>query len=220
MNGTRVRELGEILWNYLRIGAPLDRREAIVVFGGHDLRVAECGAQLWLDGWAPKLVLSGGLGYYTGKIWAEPEALIFKRIAIERGVAEDAILVEDRSRNTGENAVFTRRFLSGEGIVLRRAICVQNPYMERRVLLTLRKQWPDCDFVMASPPADYERYMSSDIIDFDKLIHVLVGQVDRVERYPRLGFTAPEEVPWHVLAAKAALIELGFGQHLVPDENA
>jgi hypothetical protein len=71
---TKVVALSRVLWDYLRIGAPRERREAIVAFGGHDLRVADWATQLWRGGWAPKLVLSGGLGYYTGKIWNEPEA--------------------------------------------------------------------------------------------------------------------------------------------------
>jgi len=79
----KVVALARVLWDYLRIGALLERCEAIVVFGGHDLRVADWAAQLWLDGWAPKLVISGGLGYYTSKIWNEPEAHKFRRIAID-----------------------------------------------------------------------------------------------------------------------------------------
>jgi hypothetical protein len=37
----QVVALGRVLWDYLRIGAPLERREAIVAFGGHDLRVSQ-----------------------------------------------------------------------------------------------------------------------------------------------------------------------------------
>ncbi len=36
--GVDVQPLGRVLWDFLRIGAPLEKREAIVVFGGHDLR--------------------------------------------------------------------------------------------------------------------------------------------------------------------------------------
>jgi uncharacterized SAM-binding protein YcdF (DUF218 family) len=210
-----VESLGCILWDYLRLGVALERREAIVAFGGHDLRVADWAAQLWLDGWAPKLVLSGGLGYHTSKIWHEPEARKFCRIAIERGVDADAILIEDQSRNSGENVARTRELLDMHGITLRRAICVQKPYLERRVLLTLKKQWPSCDFILASPPIQYERYPDPNIIDFDKLINELVGQVDRVEKYPSLGFTEKDEVPDHVLRAKSRLVELGYVRHLV-----
>jgi uncharacterized SAM-binding protein YcdF (DUF218 family) len=216
----KAHQLGQLLWNYLCLGTRLDKREAIVVFGGHDLRVADWGAQLWLDGWAPLLVLSGGFGYYTSKIWAEPEAQIFRRIAIEKGVDSSAILVEDRSRNSGENVQFTRALLDLEGIHLKRAICVQKPYLELRVQLTLTKQWPDCDFVLSSPPIPYERYSQPDIIDSMRLINELVGQVDRVEKYSRIGFTDHVEVPPDVIVAKRRLMELGFVSHLVPERHS
>ena len=209
--------LGRVLWDYLRIGAPLERREAIVALGGHDLRVADWATQLWLDGWAPKLVLSGGLGYYTSKIWREPEAHKFRRIAIERGVNADAILVEDQSKNSGENVGLTRKLLETNGLLLTRAICVQKPYLERRVQLTLRKQWPGCDFLLSSPPISFEAYARPDIIDFDKLVNELVGQVDRIERYPELGFTEKTNVPEEVIAAKRQLVELGFTNHLISE---
>jgi uncharacterized SAM-binding protein YcdF (DUF218 family) len=211
-----VQNLGRVLWDYLKLGSPLGQREAIVVFGGHDLRVADWAAQLWLEGWAPWLVLSGGLGYYTSKIWKEPEAHKFRRIALEKGVDSSAILVEDRSRNSGENVTRTREMLQSNEVALQNALCVQKPYLERRVLLTLRKQWVDCDFLMTSPPIAYANYPHPDIIDFDKLLHELVGQVDRLEKYPSLGFTERTEVPEEVLLAKTRLVELGFVNHLVP----
>jgi uncharacterized SAM-binding protein YcdF (DUF218 family) len=210
-----VQSLGRVLWDYLRIGAPLEQRDAIVVFGGHDLRVAERAAQLWLERWAPKLVCSGGFGYYTSTIWDEPEAHKFRQVALEKGVDADAILIEDKSRNSGENVSCTREVLRNHGIALQRAICVQKPYLERRVFLTLRKQWPECDFLLASPSIAYEQYSVPDIIGFDKLINELVGQIDRVEKYPALGFTEMAEVPQKVLCAKSRLIELGYVHHLV-----
>jgi len=215
-----LQQLGHILWDYLRLGASLERREAIVAFGGHDLRVAAWAAQLWLDGWAPQLILSGGLGYYTSKIWCEPEAHKFRRIGIEKGVDKDAILIEDESRNSGENVEFTRTMLERRGTTLRNAICVQKPYLERRVLLTLRRQWPSCDFLVTSPPIEYEHYPHPEIIDFDKLLNELVGQVDRVEKYPLLGFTDRDEVPDEVGAAKSRLVALGYVKHLVQLSSA
>ena len=211
----QVAALGRVLWDYLRIGAPPERREAIVAFGGHDLRVADWAAQLWLDGCAPKLVLSGGLGYYTSKIWKEPEAHKFRRVALERGVNAEAILVEDQSRNSGENVALTRQLLETNGLLLRRAICVQKPYLERRVHLTLQKQWPSCAFLLSSPPIAYQNYAQPDVIDFDKLVNELVGQVDRIEKYPDLGFTEKTNIPEEVIAAKRQLVELGFANHLV-----
>jgi uncharacterized SAM-binding protein YcdF (DUF218 family) len=215
-----AHQLGKVLWDFLRLNAPLDKGQAIVVFGGHDLRVADWAAQLWLDGWAPLLVLSGGLGYYTSKIWSEPEAHKFRRIAIEKGVPNAAIVVEAESRNSGENVGFTRRLLAQNGISLTRGICVQKPYLELRVQATLRKQWPDCEFVLSSPPISYESYPQTDIIDPTRLINELVGQVDRVEKYSDMGFTECVEIPPDVIKAKRQLMELGFVEHLVPRSRA
>jgi hypothetical protein len=85
------------------------------------------------------------------------------------------------------------------------------------VQLTLQKQWPDCDFLLSSPPIPYEGYAQPDIIGFDKLVNELVGQVDRIERYPELGFAQKTTVPGGVIAAKRQLIELGFVTHLISE---
>jgi hypothetical protein len=74
-----------------------------------------------------------------------------------------------------------------------------------------------CDFLLSSPPISYEAYAQPDIIDFDKLINELVGQVDRVERYPELGFTEKTNVPEEVIAAKRQLADLGFANHLIAE---
>jgi hypothetical protein len=85
------------------------------------------------------------------------------------------------------------------------------------VHLTLQRQWPGCDFLLSSPPIPYEGYAQPHIIGFDRLINELVGQVDRVERYPEFGFAEETKVPEEVLAAKRQLVELGFANHLVSE---
>jgi hypothetical protein len=47
------------------VGHTLAKADAIIVLGCHDTRVAERGAQLFLDGWAPLIVFSGHLGALT-----------------------------------------------------------------------------------------------------------------------------------------------------------
>jgi hypothetical protein len=60
-------------------------------------------------------------------------------------------------------------------------------------------------------------FAQPDIIGFEKLVNELVGQVDRVEKYPDGGFTAKAQVPEEVIAAKRQLIELGFSKHLISE---
>src|SRR5256885_1027524 len=82
----------------------------------HDKGVAERGAQLFLDGWAPLLIFSGGLGSITSRLWREPEADQFARIAVAMGVPKESILIENRSTNTGENVLFTKQMLAERNI--------------------------------------------------------------------------------------------------------
>ncbi|HEX9918124.1 MAG TPA: YdcF family protein, partial [Pyrinomonadaceae bacterium] len=111
-----IRELAEKLWDFHRLKHRLERADAILVLCSYDMRVAERGAQLFLEGWAPLLIFSGGLGAITGKLWSVPEADQFAQIAAGMGVPAEKILVENRSTNTGENVVFTKALLAEKGI--------------------------------------------------------------------------------------------------------
>jgi uncharacterized SAM-binding protein YcdF (DUF218 family) len=75
-----------------------------------------CGADLFVQGRAPKLVLSGGDGAIFGV--GPKEAVAMKRLAVRIGVPEQAILLEEQARSTYENAVGARRLLGGTSILL------------------------------------------------------------------------------------------------------
>src|SRR6476620_11783040 len=104
----RLRPLVEQVWRYHHMNHDLQKSDVIVVLCSHDTIVAERGAQLFLDGWAPRLVLTGGLGVITRHLVSDPEAERFARIAVGMGVPADRILIENRATNTGENVAFTR----------------------------------------------------------------------------------------------------------------
>ena len=75
-----------------------------------------CGADLYARGVAPKVLISGGDATIFGR--GPLEAHEMKRLAVRLGVPEAAILVEDRSRTTYENAVETKRLLGDASILL------------------------------------------------------------------------------------------------------
>jgi hypothetical protein len=49
----------------------------------------------------------------------------------------------------------------------------------------------------------------------ENLIHEMVGDVQRMTVYPRLGFQIPQEIPEIVSSAYEQLVRLGYDQHLV-----
>ena len=109
-----IIKLAKVLWDYHHVNLPLQESDCILVLGSHDTRVAERGAEIWLEKWAPLLIFSGGLGRLTQDIWNEPEARKFAKIAIGKGVPPKAILVEEASTNTGENIAFTQKIAGKE----------------------------------------------------------------------------------------------------------
>src|ERR1043166_8379777 len=112
----QIQPLAEKLWNYHRLNHRLEPADAILVLCSHDERVAERGAQLFLEGWAPLLIFSGGRGAITARLWNEPEAEPFPRIAVALNVPPANIPAEPNSTNTGENIRFTKQLLAERGL--------------------------------------------------------------------------------------------------------
>lgn len=192
----------------------MERSDCILVLGSHDLRVAERGADLYLQGWAPLLVFSGGLGNFTKDMWTETEADLFAAVARRRGVPGEAILVENRSGNTGENIQFTRDLLQQKNLDPQSFILVQKPYMERRSYATFQKQWPGKKLLVTSPLLSFEDY-PNDEIPLERVINIMAGDLQRIKEYPAKGFQSPQPIPDDVWAAFEELVALGFDRHLI-----
>jgi len=214
----RVRPFVESIWRYHHMDHQLQQSDVIVVLCSHDTIVAERGAQLFLDGWAPLLVFTGGLGSITKHFWSDPEATRFARIAIDMGVPEDRILIENRSTNTGENVAFTRDLLASRGIDPATFILVQKPYMERRTFATFQKVWPGKSVRVTSPQLSIDDYLarySHEILTADDVISIMVGDLQRIREYPARGFQIPQDIPDDVWDAYNELVRAGYDRHLL-----
>jgi uncharacterized SAM-binding protein YcdF (DUF218 family) len=214
----RIRAFVETLWRYHQLDHQLVKADVILVLCSHDIRVAERGAQLFLEGWAPLLMYSGGLGSITKHLWHEAEADQFARVAVSMGVPRESMLVENRSTNTGENVQLTRRLLAERGIDPRSFIVVQKPYMERRSYATFRKQWPEKDLVVTSPRVSLDEYLkqySNQTLTPADVISIMVGDLQRINVYAERGFQIPQEVPADVWEAYQELVKAGYDRHLL-----
>ncbi len=218
----RIRPLVERVWAYHHLNHQVSHADAILVLCSHDTIVANRGAELSLEGWAPLLIFSGGLGSITSRLWQEPEADQFARIAIELGVPVEQILVENESTNTGENIVFTRRLLAARRLDPQTFIVVQKPYMERRSYATFRKLWPEKDVLVTSPRlslGDYLNRYSHGVLSPDDVISIMVGDLQRIRLYAEKGFQIHQDVPDDVWQAYEELVGAGYDRHLVNLES-
>lgn len=111
---------------------PADRFDAIVILGGGLLEQGSlrptveltslsrnqttCGVDLFQQGYAPTLVLTGGDIRFFGT--GPQEAVEMKRWAVRLGVPESATMIDSVARNTYENATGSKRLLGPASILL------------------------------------------------------------------------------------------------------
>ncbi|MBO9681721.1 MAG: YdcF family protein [Flavisolibacter sp.] len=213
---SEVLQLAKIVWDYHHMNTPLQKADCIFVLGSHDTRVAERAVDIYLQGWAPLLIFSGGLGRLTKDLWTETEAGLFAKIALQKGVPEKDILIENRSTNTGENVLFTRQLLQEKGLDPQSFILVQKPYMERRTYATFQKQWPGKTVYVTSPQISFEAYPTVEA-PLEQVINVMVGDLQRIRVYAEKGFQIHQHIPDEVWNAYEQLVALGFNKQLVKE---
>ena len=198
----------------MKLNQPLQKADCLLIMGSHDLRVAEYGARLFLDGWAPMMVFSGGLGNLTRNLWDEPEARKFAQIAVQMGVPTEKILIEEESTNTGENIILSRQLFQSNSIDPASILLVHKPYMERRALGTFQKLWPGKQAQVTSPPLTMEEYPNEDIC-MEEMINIMVGDFQRILIYPQKGFQIEQPQTKEAIKSFQSLIQYGFTQHMM-----
>lgn len=123
-----------------------DSADAIVaVSGGDTIARTDEAVRLFNLGWAPLLIFSGAAADTSGP----SNALAMKRYAIESGVPENVILIEEFSQTTAENAVNTSLFLKEREID--RIVLVTSAYHQRRANLEFHVRLGDGATILNHP---------------------------------------------------------------------
>jgi uncharacterized SAM-binding protein YcdF (DUF218 family) len=187
--------------------------------GSHDLGVADMTAELYHQGMAPVIVFTGATSPTTRARMPRGEAVHYRERALQLGVPESAVLLEPRATNTGENIKFTKAVLAEAGVEVSSVLLVSKPYEERRSYAMMRKLWPDVEVVCASSSMDLEEYAAS-IGDAHMVIDMIVGALQRVLVFPRLGLAVEQDVPDAVVTAFERLRVEGFTSRLMPADVA
>lgn len=106
-------------------------------------------ARLYRAGKAPLVLCSGGNNPVISRPGRPPEARVIARLLEEWGVPAEAILVEDRSVNTRENALFSFAILSSKNV--RHILLITSATHMPRALSTFKK----VGFEVIPAPADF-----------------------------------------------------------------
>jgi uncharacterized SAM-binding protein YcdF (DUF218 family) len=209
------------IWSYLRLREQPRGADVLVAVGTNDLRVVEFAARLFREGYAPRMVCTGGvahLGDLLATHWTCTEAEMFADVAVDLGVPREAILIEPRASNTTENVRFTRALLEQRGIRVEHVLYASKPFVQRRVRGAHGVVWPEMPSTVVSAEMTLEEYFTPEL-PAEKTIHIMMGDLQRVAVYGRRGWAGPQTVPAEVREAYARLAALGFTKQLIPGED-
>lgn len=214
MQNEEVNSLAKIIWDYHHMNHQLKKADCIFVLGSQDTRVAEYAADLFLQSYAPYILFSGGAGKFTKDIFSKSEADFFAEIALKKGVPKEKIIIESKSTNTGDNIRFSKVILKELHFDFKTFILIHKPYMERRTFAAFSKLWPEKEFIVASPQISMEDYPTKEISK-ERMINVMVGDLQRIKEYPAKGYQITQEIPENVWAAYEKLVKAGFTKCLI-----
>ncbi|QDY78235.1 YdcF family protein [Streptomyces qinzhouensis] len=208
------RDQAGLIWDYHQMGHEPEPVEVAIGLGSHDPGVADTAARLYHQGLMKTLVFSGGNSPTTKGRFPRGEAVHYREHALTLGVPDDAILVEPHATNTGANIALSRELLAREGIRPSSVLLITKPYMERRAYATTRRVWPEVDVRCASEDLAFADYLTA-IGDQKLVVDMLVGDLQRIIEYPKLGYAIEQDVPKDVRTAYTGLVEAGFTSRLM-----
>ncbi|MBO0852860.1 MAG: YdcF family protein [Nocardia sp.] len=216
MPDARVWADVRVLWEFNRMGHEPRRVDVGIGLGSHDIGVATYAAELFADRVFPRIVFTGANAPTTEAVFPRGEAAHYREHAIGLGVPDEAILVETRARNTGENVDFVRELLGEAEIRARSVMLICRPYQQRRSFATCRMRWPEVEVVCGSLPESLDAYVAR-IGDARRVVDMMVGDTQRVWKYAELGWAVRQPVPDTARAAFERLVEAGFTSRLLPE---
>lgn len=152
----------EDIKDFVFMNSPLSKADLIIVPGSLSYQTVELAADLYKKGYAPKVLASGGYSKDIGRFeWEkikkeayrkefETEFEYMKYILVENGVPEEAILKEDKSQYTFENALKSKEVLEELNMEVKKVILVAKDYHTRRCFMYFDYVFEDVEFLMAA----------------------------------------------------------------------
>ena len=207
----------QVIWDYLGLGEKPEQADCIVGFGNFNVNIARRAAELYHQGYADKILFTGGLGRNTLGMLPEPEAVRFAKVAMECGVPESALILEDKSTNTAENIRFTHDLLCKLGLPHEHLLGVHQPFMERRIKAAFGVYWPEVKLTVTSPQVTIPEYLEAAKVQGvteRASIEVIVGDFQRMELYAQKGWQIPQEIPESAWEAFRELVAMGYDGQL------
>lgn len=134
--------------------------DAIFLPGGSFPELPEYAAELYHKKYAKWIIPSGGISVKSDK-WHgvrskaniyngdyQSDCDFFTDVLIKNGVPMDAIIGENKSGHTRDNAFLSRKVVDEKGIKIRNAMIICKAFHSRRCLMLYQLAFPDVEFIV------------------------------------------------------------------------
>ena len=170
-------------------------QESDVIFipGTSQSAVTEKAARLYCAGFAKCVLPSGMYSGKRGRFAAEKiddpryagdyatDYAYCRHILMANGVPEAAIIREERSTNTMENAAYSAMVLKELGIKVERAILCCQAFHARRAFMSYAKHFPDAEILVV--PTDTQGIRREDWFLHEKSYQRVMSEVRKCGEY-------------------------------------
>ena len=189
MNQRAIRDISDFIF----MKDTPQNSDVIFIPGTSQSAVSETAAELYCAGWAKYVLPSGMYSGKRGKFasekidnprYAGDYATDFeycRYILMENGVPESAILREDRSTHTGENAEFSAIVLQEAGIKAAKAILCCQAFHARRAFMSYARYFPDTEILVV--PTDTQGIRKEDWFSQEKSSRRVMSEVYKCGEY-------------------------------------
>ena len=152
--------------NFMFIEDKPEKADVIFVPGNGYPQMAEKAAELYRNGFAPKILPSGRYSITAGRFTGvldkkecycgtyKTEWDFLKDVLMQNGVPEEVILKENQATYTYENAIYSRQVTDHAELEIERAILCCKSYHARRCLMYYQLLYPETEFYVVPVNAD------------------------------------------------------------------
>ena len=189
MNQRAIRDISDFIFMN---DAP-QKSDILFIPGTSQSAVTEKAAGLYCAGYAKYVLPSGMYSGKRGKFAAEKiddpryagdyatDFAYCRHILMVNGVPEAAILREDRSTNTMENAAYSAAVLKELGIKIARAILCCQAFHARRAFMSYARHFPDTEILVV--PTDTQGIRREDWFLHEKSYQRVMSEVRKSGEY-------------------------------------
>ena len=175
--------------NFIFVEDKPQAADIIFIPGGCCPELPEQAASLYHKGFAPLLLPSGGLSVKMEK-WPGPtskadiyngdyknDCEFYTDVLLKSSVPGSAIIGEDKSGHTRNNAFFSRKVVDENSLTIQRAIIVCKSFHSRRCLMLYQLAFPETELYVV--PVDCEGITRDTWYRFESGIDCVLGELAR-----------------------------------------